>query len=206
VPNLLTLRTGPVPVLVCFDAAFFDEQLGTLLRHRGFPFSCAARTTADFRVEVSDAELDRFLAGRVLVPRGRLVAAARVWRALVVVENGVRRTPTRSRDVGLAGTPVAAANGVRDSDTDSVRGPGGRRVKARPRRRSAVALPSAPAAAQDLAPTVANDPAAFALSQLLRLAGRVVELVRAEGGDAVVSLVDGTVDVDGTVRGSVGPP
>jgi hypothetical protein len=197
VPNLLTLRAGPDAALVRFDAAFFDGFVVPLLRRRGFAPTVSARAAGDLCVAVDDVALDRFLAGRDPVPAGRLEATARVWRALLVVDDGRPRPAARSRDIAFASAAGETAAPV----ADSVRAPDGRRVKARARRRSP--HPPAPPSSSPTAPAswLASDPAAFALAQLLRLAERVVAVLGAEGDNAAVALVDGIVVVDGVVRG-----
>ena len=189
--NLLSLRASKADVIVRFDAAFFDAQVAPLLAKRGFAFSASAAGAADLRIVGDDAAIDRLLAGRSLVPDCRVEAAARVWRALVVVDDGRGRGAARVRDVGGNAGWEAARGAV----SDSVRGPGGRRIKARPRRRS-VRPPGAPPTTTAPSTPAASDPAAFALGHLQRLAERVVDLVRDVDAAAVV-VVDGGVIVDG---------
>gem|GEM_PF-7007830 len=201
-PNLLSLRTGAGATLVRFDAAFFDATVAPLLARRGFASTASARFSADLRLSLDDVALDRFLAGRDVVPAGRIEACAHVWRALILVDDGRARLPTRSRDVG-GDLPLAAPTPA----TDAVRAPDGRRVKARPRRRTprvpSAPSPAAPSPAAPSPPSSASDPAAFALGQLQRLAERVVELVRADADAAVVAVVDGAVMVDGVGRATL---
>lgn len=198
--NLLSLRAAKADVLVRFDAAFFDGPIASLLAKRGFAHSASATGPADLRIDGDGAAIERFLGGRAAAPACRLVAAARVWRALVVVDDGRGRPTGRSRDVGAQGGWSAAMLPA----TDSVRGPGGRRIKARPRRRTA-RLPDAPPPPTTAASTpAASDPAAFALGHLLRLAERVVDAVRDVNDDLVVTVDGGRVVVDGVDRGMLG--
>lgn len=211
--NLLSLRTAKADVLVRFDAAFFDGHVVPLLASRGFAFTASATTPADLTLAGDAAALDRLLGGRAaslpLSPATpspssglRMQATARVWRALVVVDDGRGRPAARSRDVGGAG----GWDPARGRLSDSVRGPGGRRVKARPRRRTTT-IAAAPPPPPSTAPArpAASDPAAFALVHLMRLADHVVEAVRDVGDDVVVVVVGGRVLVDGVDRGAVVP-
>ena len=197
--NLLSLRAAKADVLVRFDAAFFDGSIAPLLAKRGFAFSASASGPADLRIDGDAAAVDRFLGGRAAVPACRLAAAARVWRALVVIDDGRGRPAGRSRDVGGQGGYGAAAAPT----SDSVRGPGGRRIKARPRRRSA-RVPDAPPPSAAPSTPAASDPAAFALGHLMRLAERVVEAVRDESDAAAVVVEGGRVVVDDVDRGPIG--
>lgn len=215
--NLLSLRTAKADVIVRFDAAFFDGHVVPLLARRGFAFTASATTPADLTLAGDTAALDRLLGGRAaslpLSPATpspssglRMQATARVWRALVVVDDGRGRPAARSRDVGGAGG-AGGWDPARGRLSDSVRGPGGRRVKARPRRRTTTTIAGAPPPPPSTAPArpAASDPAAFALGHLMRLADHVVEAVRDVGDDVVVVVVDGRVLVDGVDRGAVVP-
>jgi hypothetical protein len=199
VANLLSLRASGPDVFVRFDAPFFDGAVVSLLARRGFVFSASASGPADLRIDGDHAAIERFLGGRASVPACRITAAARVWRALVVVDDGRRRAAAgRSRDVG--GQAGWADTGP--TKTDSARAPDGRRIKARPRKPSAH-LAEPPPPTTSMAAPAASDPAAFALAHLLRLAERVAYAVRDAVDDAVVVVDAGRIVVGGLERATL---
>ena len=193
--NLLTLRTAPGSAsLLKLNGAFLRASVMPLLRKRGF-------TAEDLAVDVDDKELEGLLLGKTAVPAsGSIRASTSTWEQLVHAANARDQGTSRgSRDVGGA---VSLGS---TSSREWLRRASGKRIKGRAKTKTLKI--AAPTSSSSSSSSSLTDPAAFALANLGRLAGLVVERVRTAGSMSakLVALEANVVVVDGRVLGPLLP-